>query len=321
MYIRWTLVTDLFFTNYEPFELGPICFKYKDYSCELSFEIEHTGTLKDITVYSKVKSVDFFLRNDDYAKLENLFNNNAKIFKEMIAVSNIFLKAVRVIGRCPRVHEISYKKEEEDIFFERFDLRFSHDGSDEVSKINHKIFYHPSSKGYNDTIDFLLWKWEVVKYIGYKVDIAAEKEFSINAIEQFQLFNNRIAVLEATIGLEIALNNYLKSYFKNHKGLSDSRIKNFLGPEIGLMARVSAMLSLTINDESLSKIDVDKVLLLIGWRNKIVHTNGNIPEGVPDVLILESLNHTLNLIQLLSNKRRYVETGKELRMGNFISLP
>lgn len=86
--------------------------------------------------------------------------------------------------------------------------------------------------------------------------------------------------------------------------MTDEKVKQFLSKEVGLTARVIGLLPLTINEKSLEDIDLNSVLKLIQWRNKIVHALGDIPKGIETDVFADSFNNVLQLILLLSHKKR-----------------
>jgi hypothetical protein len=71
---------------------------------------------------------------------------------------------------------------------------------------------------------------------------------------------------------------------------------------MGITARLSASLNLTLHESYLKKIDFDKVLKVVQWRNAIVHKTGGLP-SIPEDNLRENISAVLKLIGLLAERR------------------
>lgn len=72
------------------------------------------------------------------------------------------------------------------------------------------------------------------------------------------------------------------------------------------------MLDLTLHGSDLKKIEVDKILRVIGWRNDIVHKRGQLPPELPSDTLEKHLGAVLNLIGILARRRESTEAEPEL---------
>lgn len=123
-----------------------------------------------------------------------------------------------------------------------------------------------------------------------------ENEFTVNAMENLRLKNYRLAVMEMIIALEITLDKFLRIYLEDIKHVPPKRIDKFLSPQLGLTAKISALLNVTFEEWEIDDIDIDRVLKTITWRNDIVHKTGNrLPVDTPKI-IEDALEQVRNLI-------------------------
>jgi hypothetical protein len=206
----------------------------------------------------------------------------------------------------PHIHEIleDYPKPECILYF--WSVQTSEDGTDwdhiiakpkNLEQLKHYFSYKQPPTGRLDAV-----KWpDIEKALIYDLSPPPEREFITNSNENLRIKNYRLALLEAIIGLEIMLTRYLTEYLSNQKGLSKTRIKDLISPNLDLTTRVSVLLDMIIEPEYLQKVDVEKILAAISWRNSVVHKTGNIPCGVTEKALNESINEVLNLITLLSS--------------------
>lgn len=148
-------------------------------------------------------------------------------------------------------------------------------------------------------LDVVRWS-SIEEAIQDDLEPPPELEFTTNAIEHLRLGNQRFSLLEAIIGLEIVLTRWLTVYLTAEKGLSKTRIRQFLSPDLGLGARLAAVLDLTLDRRTLKTIDLTKVLSAVRWRNHVVHRTGKLPDDLSEELIRDSIAKVLVLIGVLA---------------------
>src|SRR5262249_27351318 len=104
----------------------------------------------------------------------------------------------------------------------------------------------------------------------------AEQEFVANSIEYFLDGNLRLSLIEAVVGLEIVLSDFLREDLASRQ-FGRSRINNLLGPQLDLRTRLELVLPLVLSRSELDTANLALVLNAVTWRNKAVHQTGRLP--------------------------------------------
>jgi hypothetical protein len=138
-----------------------------------------------------------------------------------------------------------------------------------------------------------------------------ESEFVTNAIGHIRQGNFRLAVVESIIALEIVLTQFLRAHLSISAKVPDKRAERFLSPEIGLSARVAALLNITLHESYLQDIDLDKILKVIGWRNDVVHKTGKLP-NVSDDILEDHILSVRSLVRMLAERRDNIAASTDL---------
>lgn len=253
--------------------------------------------------------------------IENLIinNKNEKLFKEIMTITNRIMFVFRNYGYMPKLREFTFKFYDFVTVVALWRIKKSRDlkecmpliESDRLmleylAAVNTKRYPIPDES--NLTIEF----WNIILR-AFKEDIPlpSEREFIVNAAEHMYSDNYRLAVVESIIGLEIVLNQFLRTYLSKFKGYSKGKIDKFLAPEFTLSIKLSGLLELTLQESSLDNIDMEKVRNVISWRNEIVHKTGKINSGISRDLIISSLTNVFSLSILLSTKITQIENMTE----------
>jgi hypothetical protein len=100
--------------------------------------------------------------------------------------------------------------------------------------------------------------------------------------------------------LEIVTTQFLHLVL-DRKGLSGTRIKTFLNPQLSLSARVAAMLDITL-DRPLEPDLISRVLQAVRWRNDVVHGTGHLPE-LSEQELREGVGAVLGMALLIAGRR------------------
>ena len=325
----WTINAEIYLDNNEMFELETVSFRYKSFICEIEFRLnDFTLEREDGSYLRRIDSILFSLTSldDDHSRLVQLSTDDIKLVKNVITITNIVAKAIRLNGFGTGIHEISFDSNDFGDFIKKANL-IKVQNINELPDISCKDEEDIENSNHNDisigtgVIHLSAWNINVLYAIEEGYIFPPERAFHVNCIEQYHLKNFRISVIEATIALEIALNKYLKIYLSKYKGLSRDNVEKFLGPDLGLTSRVRGLLILTLSEESLVNLDIDAVLKFINWRNKIIHSTGELPEGIQDEVFTKSFNNVLNLIILLSVKTKRIENSQEIKVGSLLQLP
>jgi hypothetical protein len=171
-------------------------------------------------------------------------------------------------------------------------------------------------RNFSSNIDGELYlnKWQDVENaIINDLSIPPEKEFLVNSLEQLKFKNLRSSLLESVIGLEIVLSNYLMVYLTICRKLDSKIVKEFLRPHLELRDRITVMLDLTFYKGFLDRIDLNKVKLVIKWRNEIMHNGGHLPPSISETDITNNILEVLNLVYYLGIETKYIKDNGHAR--------
>jgi hypothetical protein len=153
-------------------------------------------------------------------------------------------------------------------------------------------------------------RWaEIEKAIQDNKSPLPEQEFTVNASEHLYLRNFRLALVESVIGLEIVLSRHLRTYLHTQKKAPEARIGEFLTPNLTLNMRLSGLLVLTLPPDVFQQIDLDTIKKAVRWRNQVVHKTGQLPGGIPNAELRETISAVLELTQRLGTLAPQGEVG------------
>jgi hypothetical protein len=323
MLLRWSLPVEIYIVNNDEFQTCyKVNFEYKDMKSVVEFINEFTGQKirndKTSFSYYVIKNIQFTIEDKpDSENISQLIEDRKKLIKTMFKLTNRVIRNLRVHGLIPHLHELVVMDENyDDFLFDSLNPTFSSDNinwknvSDFRVSILNNLSRYPSDlvkRGSNYLFHMDYKHWEKVReQIIADNPIPTELDLYLNSIEHLRTKNYRLSVLESVIGLEVALTGFLREYLKNRKKFAKKKIDDFLKPEFGLSARLSGLLDLTINPRSLEKVNMETVKSVVNWRNKIVHSIGQIPEGVSEQQIEDGVEQVLMLLIILHNKKNIV---------------
>jgi hypothetical protein len=135
-----------------------------------------------------------------------------------------------------------------------------------------------------------------------------EREFYVNALEHSRVGNLRLAVVESVICLEIVLTQWLHVILPQ-RGVV--KVKDMLRPQLDLNTRLKLLLPLLLEKDLPPSINLDDVARNVGFRNKVVHDSGNLPDVATD-LIRSGVSATLQLARWLAVHRDRLVRQSEL---------
>jgi hypothetical protein len=139
-----------------------------------------------------------------------------------------------------------------------------------------------------------------------------EDEFLTNALQHLHDANFRLALIEATVCLEIVLSQCLIVYLEVKRHFPKRKIESVLS-NVGLTSRVGLILDLIFTAEERSKAELDSVLRAIGWRNKIIHGTGHLPFSVPSQEVHDCVFAMLKLALRLAERRERLRIEPEMK--------
>lgn len=138
-----------------------------------------------------------------------------------------------------------------------------------------------------------------------------EQEFLTNSLQHIRDDNLRLALIEATVCLEIVLSQAIQLHLEVKRFLSKKRIDVVLN-NVGLTSRVGLLVDTIFPFNERGGLNLDKVLQAINWRNKIIHHTGHIPSSVPTDEVRGCVYAMLNLSLRLADKREKLRVEPEL---------
>ena len=294
------------------------------------------------TLYTKkCNSLNFIVKDDNLNTIKNFIQskNTKKIIELLISVGNRCIRVIRNYGLVYNLHELTLDLEGNlKYILAGFEIKKKSNRNrwkplykinEQEELINAMVFIKTEPDYYSSSsfseLDMSNWE-EIKEVIKENLPIPPEREFTVNALEHTKKNNLRSAVVESIIGLEIILTKYLKNYLIS-QNIPKKRIdKKFLTPDVGLTARVSVMLDLSIkkqlnniamNSKSKEQFDdfvnIDDILEIIRWRNNIIHKAGNIPKNVSRINIKDGINKVLLLVNLLATFNRHLEISNLIK--------
>jgi hypothetical protein len=123
--------------------------------------------------------------------------------------------------------------------------------------------------------------------------------------------NLRLALIEATVCLEIVLSESVRLYLQVKRHFDKKKINHILN-NVGLTSKVGLLAESILSLGERKKEQIDNVLKAITWRNKIIHDSGHLPESVPDQEIRDAIYSMLNLSLTLGRKRDMLRAEPEM---------
>ena len=232
-------------------------------------------------------------------------------------IANRCIRGIRNSGIVPGLRELDEDGNDPEPFLRRWKVEVTEHGQwrpmlpePEVSGVLAALLGSTESRVYGELRTQLLPLIE--EAIQEDLHPRPEVEFTTNAVEHLRLNNQRFAVLEAIIGLEIVLARFLQLYLKVRKGLSKTRIEKALSPDLGLTARVAGVLALVLTKDQVEQAGIEKVLSAINWRNTIVHRTGKLPEGLPAETVRSGVLAVLGLTGLLADEADRIEAEPDM---------
>lgn len=256
-----------------------------------------------------------------------------KLFSLFVSIINRALCSIRNFGVVAHIQEVRPIDSEIESYFRKWDVKFS-----ENNEVYQTIF--PATTGLlqgllyfsasdQEIPELRVSDWpDIEEAIQDKLKPAPEQEFLTNAIEFLRIRNFRMALLESVICLEIVLTQYLRAFLSVRKNIPNERIGKFLTHQLGLSSRLSGLLDITLGREDLNKINIQKILKAVEWRNHIVHKTGRLPKELKEDTLRDGISSILTLAILLALRRDQIQAeprlqkiAKEMSDDNKVPIP
>lgn len=307
----------------EYFNNTSINFNYKNYNCFLKLksarDIEENTEKEKISYMRNHHAISIIIEDNSKGTIENFVKEQSmmQILNLINSISNRCLLVIRNYGNLTKVKEFSLKldmadKEQFKSFFMMLDVKMSKDNTEYEKILKHWGFKDDIAKEFvsnllnagffnvhdEEYLDYDTWL-DIKNALENNFEITEDRIFWVNSLEHTKNNNIRLAVIETVIGLEIVVTKYLRNYLK-FKNIPNDRIGHLINSHIGIYSMVSVLLDLSIEEEIIKHIEIDKVLKLINLRNDIIHNNYKIPkETTKQNEIIEQIQSTHFLCRLL----------------------
>lgn len=264
--------------------------------------------------FRTVRAISFYIDDIKPASVQEA--EYPQLLRLMVSVMNRVLRSIRNAGVVSAAKEINPLETETDKLFRRWAVEISDNGEnwsrilkeDPAKDFLWMLF--PDNIG---ELESSLWP-DVEEAIQDDINPPPEQEFVVNCFEYLHQRNYRMAVVESVMCLDIVTSQYLNSYLASYKKIPPHRIKEFLRPQLGLSARISGLLDLCLHPDNIKKIEFNKVLATINWRNEIIHKSGHLAQNLPEGIIRNYISNVLELVFLLSRERNQIETMPEMQV-------
>jgi len=327
MMLRYTIPIDIYALGPWPdalalggaFEDGQIRVKYRPVGHLDPFEVPDLPPPEHYVKHCSGLEIEL---NDQGSQIDVLVEgqNWSALIPILVTIANRILRGIRNTGRVAHVSELKINLSEAEKYIERWLVTVDDAAGAPRTLVRMQddpfAGFIASVRGGTATPsgELRVGTWlDITEAIAENQPPAPEQEFFVNAIEHMRLDNLRYALLEAVICLEIVLARYLSLFFQL-RGVPNDRIKEFLGPKLGLRDRVTIMLELTVGHEALRKIDLQKVIGAINWRNVVVHQTGHLPPHLKDKDTRDGIIAVLALATVLAGKRNELQAAPELQV-------
>lgn len=289
-------------------------FQYnKNINCEFSLKGKdpfYSPDIKETPYFMTVDHIQFHLvcLNDDIRKLIKSADYRS-IIDILGKITNKVLKSIRVMGMAYYLHEVDYNFEKPQYYLYKWKVRYENRQEvwDDVLLIKDPRDLFLFSRGENKQSFVKGNKLKQIDTMVMGEESPPEREFIVNAMEYITTGNYRLAVIESIIGLEIALNGYLSTYFEKRHTYSKREVAEIIGPNLNLSIKVSALLNLALEKDVLKNVRINHVKKVIDWRNKIMHRTGHLND-VSENTIIEYLESVLFLVNILGFQQRKLFT-------------
>lgn len=292
----------------EPLELkeGPPETKFFRRNTFLTFEIECQTTDP-----SELERFRLLVKNDQ--KRQELLNL-------LVEVINRTLDNIRNFGIVAHVREVHPREEEVEACLRHWQVKFSENEGEyqdilPMPKDTLSLLFSALYPSAQEVPELRISTWpDIEEAIQDNLKPSPEQEFLTNTIEFLRTGNLRMALLESIICLEIVLTQYLRAFLVIDKKMSLNRInKKFLTSRLELSTRLAGLLDFTLDSDDLKKIDIQKILKAVEWRNHIVHRTGHFPLHLKEKNLREGITNVLTLVLLLAKRRDQIQAQPELQ--------
>lgn len=292
-------------------------FKHEDFSVKFRLLGEKSAPLatpeKEKIYYSQIRSICFEVEDNKIGTFEE--SDYPRLFKFLISIINRVIRSIRNFGIIATAKEINPQGSEAERYLRRWKIEVSEDGERWIPLMKEDLWkdlLFGLMPEISEELDASLWP-DIEESIQDNIVPVPEEEFCVNTIEYLKNGNFRMALVESVMCLEIVTSQYLEKYLTVHMKTPPNRIDMLLQPQLGLSARVAALLDLCLHPDDIKKIEFKNILTAIRWRNKIMHKTGHLPKNLPEDIIRRNIVSVLKLVSLLAMRRNQIEASPEMQ--------
>jgi hypothetical protein len=243
--------------------------------------------------------------------------NHQELVSALMPVVNRTLAAIRNFGWVTTARE--YKPEDDpEALLRTWDARYRTQGhwkaiAPEPEKASYYDALGLSALGENverGSLSVSRWQ-DIEQALIEDLKPKPEQEFLTNSLQHLREGNLRLALIEATVCLEIVLSQTIVLHLKVRRFFTKKKAGDVLN-SVGLTSKVGLLVDSIFSHNERSGIRQDKVLQAINWRNTIIHRTGHIPESVPTEEVRDCIYEMLTLSLRLGEKREKLQAEPEL---------
>ena len=258
---------------------------------EKTFKYEHKGHTYDCKVEAIVgnaseedfregkrwiarSDLEVVIEENAEASLESL-SKDSEFVELVIGVVNACIRSFRYSGNLQGFEEISLSYWEE-LVFQKLNVEVCKE-ADEWAPANEEPLRAFILKDLVERQYFDVGRTDTVNNsIDLGGSISPEREFMINSMHHLNSRNYRLAIIEAVVSIEIFLSFVIDEYLFFQSFMPEAKRKKFVESTLPLGVKLRGLLYFMLREEDLEAIDMEKVLTVVTWRNRIMHGPKNV---------------------------------------------
>jgi hypothetical protein len=240
------------------------------------------------------------------------------LIRVLAPIINRVVRAIRNYGYASHIEEIRPTDSRAEQLLKTWKAEIS-DGSDDWKPLSSSwmspMFAVLFGSDPSEPGSLVVERWPVIEEaIQDNLEPGPERELLANSLQHLRGRNYRLALLEAVICLDIALNGFLRQYLSIGRSFSETRINRVLNSQTGLTTRVGLLLELVLDPNEVKEAKIDDVLRAVKMRNHIVHQTGRLPDAIDDDSLTDAIWATLDLAQVLGSKKFHLDSTPEANL-------
>lgn len=250
--------------------------------------------------------------------IRNLLQDHRRLVDALTTTLNRVLRAIRNAGTVTHLREFSTEAQDPDDALEEWQVETSEEGNEwrrvvyrerGLEEVLMWQMMRENRHSRHSHLDASRWPM-IVEAVEDNLPPRPEQEFVANSIEYFLDGNLRMSLIEAVVGLEIVLSEFIREDLAS-RGFARNRITDLLGPQLDLRTRLELLLPLILSPAEVDATNRGLVANAVSWRNKAVHLTGRLPE-VPRAEVRARIDAVLSLVERLAMKVYQLKAAPEV---------